>query len=182
MTPISAPNQGIAVSSARSLHDDLKVKVIETSEANSKIPDIRHMHEPQSPEERNAQIAKQRSDKVHTVFRSGGKVVAILGNERGITSVNGLGLVDMSGSKDQIAERIKERLSTLYGNVEVQQYPKGTNVTYGAVEDEMFGRGPRVPPPEIASKSSDTSSFAFAKTRTNFSAEMLEMLQKRWGA
>ncbi|MBL6932654.1 MAG: hypothetical protein ISR45_06855 [Rhodospirillales bacterium] len=88
----------------------------------------------------------------------------------------------MSSGKDQIVERAKERLSKFNGSIEVQQYPKGSDVTYGAAEDEMFGRAPRIPPPQSASKSSETPTYIIARTHTNFNPEILKMLQLRWTA
>ncbi len=78
-------HHGIPVLSARSLNEDPGVTFMDATTSNAKMLDVKHQSTMESgnnsEEARSAQIAKQRVDKVHTVLRSGGKIVAILGTE-----------------------------------------------------------------------------------------------------
>lgn len=129
-----------------------------------------------SQEARDQQIAKQNAVPVHSVFRANGKIVAFIGKSGGITSTGGLGHVNTAGSLDEVAQNVKDRLTQLYGNVQMETYSAGSGVNVGMVGDEMFGRGAKVSSP-------DAGSYNQAKTgATNslfkFSTDYLALFQE----
>jgi len=128
-----------------------------------------------SQEARDQQIAKQNAVPVHSVFRANGKIVAFIGKSGGITSTGGLGHVSTAGSLDEVAQNVKERLTQLYGNIQMETYPAGSGANVGMAGDEMFGRGPQMPSPEAAFKN-DTKT-GYMNTRLTFSAESLALFQ-----
>ncbi len=134
-------------------------------------------------EQGDAQIAKHRATAVHTVFRVGGEIIAILGHERRITSRGHVPMVDMDGGHDKIAERLEDKLSKIYSGLEVHHYSKKEAMTYGAATDEMFRRGPRISDPNLANSgvnswSSNTSSLAATSRHASFNADALKIFQE----
>ncbi|PCI41534.1 MAG: hypothetical protein COB46_03285 [Rhodospirillaceae bacterium] len=126
------------------------------------------------------QVAEQRAQPVHSVFRANGKIVAFYGHNSGITSTNAMGRVDWGASKDETAQNIFDRLTKVYGNIEMETYSAESGVTVGMAGDEMFGRGPQIPSPEAAFKAMNETSFASSRLQT--SAEALALFQeaRKW--
>lgn len=122
------------------------------------------------------QIAKQNAQPVHSVFRANGKIVAYMGYKSGITSTGGLGLVDNTGSLDETAQNVKERLTQLYGNVQMETYTAGSGVNVGMAGDEMFGRGPKMPSPEAALN--NETKTGYMNSLLKFSADSLALFQE----
>ncbi|PHS78171.1 MAG: hypothetical protein COB59_08375 [Rhodospirillaceae bacterium] len=144
------------------------------------MQDIREMSAGPSQEVMDQQIAKQNADPIHTVFRANGKIVAFMGTNTGVTSTNGLGRVDWGASQEETAQNIKDRLTKLYGNIQMETYSAESGVTVGMAGDEMFGRGPKMPAPEAAFKTANEANFVTSRLKT--SAETLALFQeaRKW--
>lgn len=121
------------------------------------------------------QIAKQNAQPLHSVFRANGKIVAFIG-KGGITSTGGLGHVNTTGSLDEVAQNVKERLTQLYGSVQMETYSSGSGVTVGMAGDEMFGRGPKMPSPDAASH--NETKTGYMNSLLKFSADSLALFQE----
>ncbi len=122
------------------------------------------------------QIARQNAVPVHSVFRANGNIVAVVNEQGSISSANGLGHVDTTGTPDQIAQNVYDRLSQLYGNVQMETYPAGSHVNVGMAEGEMFGRTPRIPSPDSTSQSEAKSGYM--NSLFKISAESLALFQE----
>jgi hypothetical protein len=101
----------------------------------------------------NAQIARQRADKAHTVYFLNGEVIGMQGTEGGTTFKTNPGIdvgalwreaaakgLSEDGARDYVAEQVGAALKERYGSaLTVETYDGAANApTAGQVEDAMF--------------------------------------------
>lgn len=138
-----------------------------------------------SPAERAAQIAKQRAEPVHTVYKVGGKIIAkhqhngwttFAANADGGASTQAKKAGAAQGLTGEalntfVADAITASLKQKYGaalQVETYRDP-ATAPSSGAIEDAMFGRtptaGPKASPTSLVAYDSGLFSFLHGAAR-----------------